>query len=121
VRLDVLVPPGLSQLNLHGAIRIVDAGVDPHTEAGEALLGRAQDLESRVAFAELEPDPPQADLLQKEQIVIRKGPGVQAVGQLDIAGIILRDGSDAALRQKRAGATGSPRRVLQKLTSIVSH
>jgi hypothetical protein len=99
----------------------VDAGVDPHTETGEALLGRSQDLESCVAFAELEPDPPQADLLQKEQIVIREGPGVQAVGQLDIAGIILRDGWGAALRQKRADATGSPRRVFQKLTPVVSH
>jgi len=49
------------------------------------LLSAAKHIDIDVAFAELQPDPSQPDLLQKAQVVFGDAPGRQPVAQFEVA------------------------------------
>ncbi len=89
VRFYVLIAARLTQLQPGGPVGVMHTGINLHAEAREALLGRAQIVEGgRRPFTEFEAYPAQPDLLEKQQIVVGKPLGVEAVRQFDVTGVL---------------------------------
>src|SRR5262245_37637653 len=85
---DVLIPPGLSELDAKRTIGIENSAVDLDAKTSETLLRSADGLIRRVV-ADLGMYPAQSDLLQEQQLFIARAGEVEHCGDLGIVGVVL--------------------------------
>jgi hypothetical protein len=93
-------------------VGIVHTRKDPNAISSESLPGGSDELKRRLFVSKLDPRPPDADLLQEEQIGVTD-PGWHPVRQLDIAGVMLVYDSRPGLRSARRPNPGRARREWQ--------